>query len=306
MVFTVLRAEHSSNCWKVMCKLMDSNSPVTNCNFSFLKEVTPYICVELQLKKKQAESKIKEICGNHYADPNSPIDKAWKNYQKCEKEYKEMKRRYEELRCLKEKQLFPLKEELIFTSASTEQEREKFRLSRKITQIFEKSPVMNLELNRKKGEKFRLYNAYKKLELERKRYESIRKSSQHHLSALNSNPLKFLPLHAQSIHMERECALNLEKDLKSRLYLEECLATTEKLIEAPEQQSPEAFEWLRQKINDLPYEDKKYVWESIYFECTGGLIKEDAWAENHFPDYLKTLQHSIDNCLFWVNFRIDS
>lgn len=72
-------------CWKMTCVFMDqlyySEHP-SKISFAFFKEcAAPSIRGAVEAKKRDCESKLKEICGSHSEDPESPINKAWVSIQ---------------------------------------------------------------------------------------------------------------------------------------------------------------------------------------------------------------------------------
>jgi len=91
-LFLTLRNNHAHCCWKIACDSLSKDHRIknvyTDCFFAnkekinislpFFISETPSLCSALQLTKAECESQMTEICGNHYQDPNSQIDKAWK------------------------------------------------------------------------------------------------------------------------------------------------------------------------------------------------------------------------------------
>lgn len=74
---------HPNNCWKVACCVFQVGKVIFSCGF--IQETTPKEIDQLKSKKNRCEIRIKEICGNFYEDPSSPIDQAWKAYDKQQK-----------------------------------------------------------------------------------------------------------------------------------------------------------------------------------------------------------------------------
>ena len=71
----ILCNRHPSNCWKVACCFFQASR--MNFSHAFFNEEIPH----LEMEKSRCESRIKEICGNYYEDPSSPIHQAWIAYQ---------------------------------------------------------------------------------------------------------------------------------------------------------------------------------------------------------------------------------
>lgn len=85
----LLRSSHDANGGKVMCKALD---PEYRAQFpgrfssTFIEDGARFEKGKLFLKRQPLDEKNKAICGSHYEDPNSPIDKAWKKFKTCEQE----------------------------------------------------------------------------------------------------------------------------------------------------------------------------------------------------------------------------
>jgi len=71
----ILCSRHPSNCWKVACCFFQASR--MNFSNAFFNEEIPHLEKEIS----RCESRIKEICGNYYEDPSSPIHQAWIAYQ---------------------------------------------------------------------------------------------------------------------------------------------------------------------------------------------------------------------------------
>lgn len=75
-----------NHCWKITCTFI--NHPSGHPRFSaisfafFMETAAPSIQKVLEANKADCESKIKEICGYGYQDPESPIHKAWLDIEK--------------------------------------------------------------------------------------------------------------------------------------------------------------------------------------------------------------------------------
>jgi hypothetical protein len=128
-LFWKLRSNHPTNCWKVACQVMDSSwkgyqrenktvSIALRLSPSFVQEANSDV-LAMKSQRTKHEERIKEICGAHYEDPNSPIDQAWKGYKKNEEEYYSLYNEYiEELEQIgKEMDLDSQKTGISITSA---------------------------------------------------------------------------------------------------------------------------------------------------------------------------------------------
>ncbi len=85
----LLRSAHETNGGKVMCKALD---PEYRAQFpgrfssTFVEDGARFEKGKLLVKRRPFEVKNRAICGSHYEDSSSPIDKAWKKYKRLEGE----------------------------------------------------------------------------------------------------------------------------------------------------------------------------------------------------------------------------
>jgi histidinol phosphatase-like enzyme len=72
--FGYLCSTHPSNCWKVAYCFLQSGVIRGNFTQDFLNEGTI-------TRRRELEARLKEICGEFYEDPSSPIHQAWLAYK---------------------------------------------------------------------------------------------------------------------------------------------------------------------------------------------------------------------------------
>ena len=98
--FTELCSYHPSNCYKIMCQVLNPThweiplflsppseylAPVhlgIKWTSSFLNDALLLMISKLKTRKQELEARNKELCGSHYQDPSSLIDNAWRKYEK--------------------------------------------------------------------------------------------------------------------------------------------------------------------------------------------------------------------------------
>jgi hypothetical protein len=85
---------HPSNCWKVASYFFATGTFNPSC--SFLGESFPFFQSLLRSRKEQTEMELKRICGSYYADPDSPIDQAWKACGQARKAYEASEKAFKE------------------------------------------------------------------------------------------------------------------------------------------------------------------------------------------------------------------
>ncbi len=88
-LFTVLISDSNSNCWKILCKVMDPACRVplpVPFSQSFFEQTKPHVMEKLYSERQGLEEQRKAICGSYIKDPASPIDQAWKQYEEAKQE----------------------------------------------------------------------------------------------------------------------------------------------------------------------------------------------------------------------------
>jgi hypothetical protein len=332
-LYTVLITTHPSNCWKVMCKVMDAewgidrhNSSIAKrVNLAFMEEAHPKIVERLTIEIEAAEAKDKEICGSGY-DPRSPIDKAWKQFKKFEQEEKaawaewhgswrqlndEFSQECQEKQIQCDKGLLTkildqfFGEAKIFISSSYEDflqkdPEENGKISKDqfcICQKMMRGSLLIRPLSKKIDllieEKHSNGSKYHHLEAIRRINQDIKERHQQKLIKFLSNPVE---VHLKELSDEWSFARQLEACLKSRDPLEKCRVFAKNLVDHPEQQCSVAFEKLRGLVNESDTQYGTKIWQELYHKC-GRRVIEDSWAEKHFPDFLPELLDTIVSLL---------
>jgi hypothetical protein len=324
-LFTILRSTHPSNCWKVMCQVMDAqwrSNPMKGIakrvSASFIEEAHPIVVEKLKSQIKEKEEKNKKICGSYFQDSNSPIDRAWKKFKKYEQEFKAadeecqilsqkmreeyaLEFKYEQVQMASAQALeivnsnnnvegfisSSYEEFMQHTSVETEEiSKDQFRLIQKMI----KNSFLFDSLYKKactlRDQQVRFFEVYQHLEAKRRANEVCITITTQKLTDFFSNP----QIHLLELTAEWRMVLGLEADLKSLDSLKKCSDLLQKLIEHPEEQTPENCEEICRLINACNTSCK--IWGRLYDKCANRII-EDGWAEKHFQRFLPELKEIV-------------
>ena len=298
--FQVLAHFHPSNCWKVAC--CSFSRGVFKVNKPFLEMAIPLLCDSLKNKKREVEETLKGICGDFYADPNSPIHIAWDLWQTCRQKRNEKKLEIEALN----KALFPfysegdmecvyrlckhrgddllLSEEGGFVGDFSSPEFEFINPAH--ISHYQKIVISIREFDSGNQEDFQLWGEYDALEKRRIACEKELRAVEKELSSLVPGEMLGLGLqkHASRLSNEFERLWRAEEALLNSPILQQCL---ELCLEALRQQtvSEDLKNQIRSLTNSCSCEVKTAIWSQLYFECANG-TQEDQWSENHFHEFL--------------------
>ncbi len=332
-LYTVLLTTHPSNCWKVMCKVMDAQWGPMNSSFAnrvrpeFLEEAHPKNVERINTQIKAWEEKNKEICGSYFEDPSSPIDKTWKELDRCAQDCVIARIQHDDLSkqkqdevelAMKEKNLQLDVDQLKMIVDQFDGGAEAF-VSSSYEEFLENSPDENPAMS---GDLFALYQKiirdslsidssfenYRRLRdrsyefshqyfvLEKLRGNVANKLAieKRRLHEYQSNPAK---IHLAELTEERFAAMMIERNLKSKYSLDKCLSLVKTLVNHPEEKTPEAFQQVQDLINACHDDYRIKVWSQLYFQCASRAI-EDSWAEKHFKDHLRTLSTILAEVAF--------
>lgn len=328
-LYTILRSTHPSNCWKVMCAVMDpkwgpgeKNSPsiAKRVSPAFIEEALPKVVEPLNAQIQEAEQNHKAICGSGY-DPLSRIDRVWKAKEKAEQNFKiaknehraSSKRLLEELEIdaaeknvqIDEKQLGVIicryfnDDVEQFVSCSYEQFVEKVpieEISKDLFSVYQKMMKGSFLLTPLydrctllQSRELVLSTLYEGLESEQLKYQGRIKYAKEKLN--NSSAY-----HLSELTEEWIAARSLESNIKSKEALDKCDVLLQKLIDHPEEKTDGAFEEVRRLINLTNDNFNLFIWGNLYCRCANG-VKEDKWSEKHFNEFLPELKEIIQRSL---------
>lgn len=261
-VFSTLKECHPSSCWKIACSVLSKGfSPVKR---SFSKEAIPVLINSLESQKAQLEVEYKAICGSFYADPNSPIDQAWKAYEQSAQEYN---KKSDEL------------QKYVYTEEDG-------------------GAVHNLiRAVREWREMVREQAKYEDLEAKRFEYvNSIELANQTiaDLSSGTSSGLSdaVIEKHEAALRTEFDEAIHLEIASKRRPVLQECFNLICGLRYTKVEEPLVDLGRIRDLINSGSEEEQTFIWGSLYYKCANG-VQEDQWSEKHFSEFLNELSDDI-------------
>ncbi len=321
--FKTLRSFHPSNCWKVMSQLMnstrDSEDFPRQLDPSFIGDAITHFLVRAEHAKRQLTEEIKAICGSHYQDPNSPIDKAWKAYKKCAQDLDAIKDKMGQSLDEIDKQLLPVHPEDrgdIVASISQnprqfqnisaeeflnipEEERqgmlvEHLPVYHSVAELLINGDDTAREISNLTFDTTRLAKKYKDLESDRHFLNLDLRENDREVSTFMEAPAQ---AHSAILAQEFRAARRQEDYFRNKLHLEECSVLIGKLIDDPEKRTPENLNHIRSLINACSFEAKKYIWSNLYFMRANSVI-EDRWSEKHFQHYLATLQSLVKKTAF--------
>lgn len=315
--FQILCKNHPNNCWKVACTALFKGE------FKPKKTFCSDLVNSLKMQKMHLEEKLKEICGYGYADPNSPIDQAWKAYEKDKQEFDAtIKQSRNDLKELispllavhsSEKELsmiiFLLVSDSTVKLFSDRTDEEIKSLPDVELGLFNRNLIPSYRLlcdflqeAKKVAEKLKkLAKAYDELEGQRVRYSTELPQISQNLVDLKRSPETFIPAYTLKLSEEFKLESSREKILVNLSILEECLSL---ITECTQQGNipSDGMMRIRNLINSLDYEEKTEIWQELYVQCAGGK-DEDRWSEKHFTEFLpelleivKYVKSNFENC----------
>ncbi len=304
---------HPSNCWKVLCCVFSSNY-VFKPNDSFIKDSIPFICTSLNSLNAQLEIEQKEICGSYYADPNSPIDQAWKAYEKCKQKREMLENDCREIRqqsstpskhsCLGKgiyisngyKTIVPWGDD---EPQEDDQSQEDLRIKEK-----------ELELNRTRTKEFELHCTYTSLNNNLLSCKLALKEVYEKLIIfdLSSNAPESLYgiINVQKNNLETEINVARLLELNETINLILCIIKSNEIVntdgesddtdvaktEINEFKINFLCSYSKDSINSLPSRLSSHIWAKLYETCANG-AQEDQWSEKHFHEFLGPLNKII-------------
>jgi TolA-binding protein len=342
LLFGKLCSYHPSNCWKVVCQVMDPSwkgyqgedktvSIALRLSPSFVQEAKSAAVLKLESEKEKDVNRIKEICGTHFEDPHSPIDQAWKAYKKNEEEFRLVQQEFSQ----SQGQILIVEapDHDKFTSilaviegdldqSNVERTVERF-ISISYEQFVEKIDAGTKEISE---EEFLVYQKIAKVtQLEQKlhaiwiRMEEFRKQYQDleqeryqgpfHIestdSLINDYNSNGASIHMHELTNEWNRARNIIENIESKTQLSKCNDLIMKLISTPVEQTPEAFAEIRSLINASADEYRINIWNNLY-KLSGNHVTEDSWAENHFQDHLPMLGLAVEREVSYLQSHLEN
>ena len=290
-------------------------------NSVLVNEALPNIFTNLHSRKSKSEERLKVLCGSYFADPGSALDIAWKKQKTCQEELEILKAEFKPIDEEYQQRFAQLIEPLktihsdwdlrsithflsdngeIFLAQSDEEFRNSpeakdgmdinhLPLYRDLARFFLELKEADKPLRSKTKEWEDLSFAYENLENERVILTDTINNIDNELKKDSS---ELLVNHQIALSDEITSAFGLEKALAEHPRLNKCKVLIQKLLDHPEEKTPEALDSIRQMINALTCDDKAYIWGSLYRECANG-VHEDRWSENHFQDHLFELKDIV-------------
>lgn len=312
--FQMLRENHPTNCWKVACSVLYKGEFKPGASFC------AGIVDSLKEQKNQLEEELKKICGSGYADPNSPIDQAWKAYEKNKQAFEAMneQRQIEQEELSKPLRLVHSSEQLswirsglhyytisqLFSHGTDGQIKDlitKGKLAYFDQSLISHYRLLHVFLMKKNDE----FQKVVKLKVVYTELETRRATCETKLKQINQK-LEFLPFTVtnHSINLENEFKLESrrEKTLVSISIVKEILSHINACLE--QHSTPaDRLTRIRGLINSLDYDDKTDIWHVLYVGCANR-VQEDQWSEKHFSEFLPQLKEIIAQMVieYWKDY----
>ena len=326
-LFSNLRSIHPSNCWKVICQVMDpswkgyNGSIAKSLNPSFLQEAISHTA-SLKSQREATAVKLKEICGSYHQDPNSQIHQAWHEANKNHQEIDSLVHQLREI-VRQMNNLIASKPHIQFTETQVQSIiadvkgglNESNSIIKRFLSMSYEEFVKQTELGRNgmSTEHFNLHQEYAKLTLSlnqisqelnikreqgytsREKYECLegeRKRLESEIKCVNPY-IQFFDSNPENAHISHltsqwATAHAIKETIQTKPHLEKCKTLVQTLLTDPTLSTPETLGAIRNLINACADKSRIAIWGDLYFKCAGG-VEEDSWAENHFQQHLPQL-----------------
>ncbi len=318
-IFRRVHENHPNSSWKLGYSAMRTDN--FQVSLSFIKNSTESIAVALNNAKEALEIYHTGLCGSRFADPASPIHKAWEAMQRGVQELQEIhSKRQQLLQDLQQTYVSPEEahgalffltmdpsivdllrdgaEEVISITYfdASRQKNVTTRFYKGILPLYAKSVQLDAATRIQRhviSERTKCFQEMKKQESTYAQALSDVKSQLLQIDQWTKSQDKnshhdFFSQIRDKLYQQFAMAKQLEENIKCLPTLEECrdLINTLREQNAPPLQAD--LDRVRELINSCPLKIMTSFWLDLYLQCAQG-VHEDRWSENHFAEHLHML-----------------